>query len=750
MLAAIRQNGERNRHSCGWAMASARKDQGGSDSVPRSPRCIILDFTRRFGSQADSKFSETLAQAFFKSGYEVGWIVAEDDPILPRSYAEICRVSLPSLMGPDTRAVESNPNILRPLLSAVSHRWWILKRVCKRLAWTFYWQLLHVARRLTPEAIRRTWGSPTLRLLWRSGETIACEFENILQLISRILRRTSRVTSGPKQIEDFLADCGPADVVILPSASWRCIEEILALVPRLKVDRPLATTLHVRFSSRGGLPTEKGSIDIDTIGPRLRSGSPFRHVFFHSDDEASRNEQSRQIEAIVHPLSSSFAAEGQEAYVLERFAPYPGTGDDRPSALQPSIIIDEFGPFVLLVSALWGRVGSTSSFDSQTKYLIHRGCVVARLFIEHYPRGGPAQNDRIAMLVPENFEKVRPHFHFVVERNDTPRELIRLSALPEFRNASPVSRMGLLLKSARPVANSDGLAWAAGKSGLAIVHHLPHVRYTQRITRAPIVLDTHDIFSKLLDTHGIPGFVHKWPDGMELRTAEEREVWRDGAGCANLSPSENEIISAHARASWLVKLYVPRKVLRTRAWPEVVAANNLPARLRASSNFDVMLWGSFHNANIAGITWFLKSVIPLQPRLAASRVLVAGRVIQGMSRVLAQHPNVIAVGFVEDIDDFAARSKVLVIPDLAGTGMSRKVLDALALGACFASTAAGMRDLDLGRGGYRSSVDAKELAEDIEHLLASPAARSERSRVALELYKLNVSEVAYYRAWDSI
>jgi hypothetical protein len=47
-------------------------------------------------------------------------------------------------------------------------------------------------------------------------------------------------------------------------------------------------------------------------------------------------------------------------------------------------------------------------------------------------------------------------------------------------------------------------------------------------------------------------------------------------------------------------------------------------------------------------------------------------------------------------------------------------------------------------------VDAKELAEDIERLLVSPAARSERSRVALELYELNVSEVAYYRAWDSI
>jgi hypothetical protein len=93
---------------------------------------------------------------------------------------------------------------------------------------------------------------------------------------------------------------------------------------------------------------------------------------------------------------------------------------------------------------------------------------------------------------------------------------------------------------------------------------------------------------------------------------------------------------------------------------------------------------------------------------------------------------------------------VLVIPDLAGTGMSRKVLDALALGACFASTAAGMRDIDLGRSGYRPSMDAKDLAEDIEHLLASPAARSERSRVALELYELNVSEVAYYRAWDSI
>ena len=64
-------------------------------------------------------------------------------------------------------------------------------------------------------------------------------------------------------------------------------------------------------------------------------------------------------------------------------------------------------------------------------------------------------------------------------------------------------------------------------------------------------------------------------------------------------------------------------------------------------------------------------------------------------------------------------SRILVIPDQDGTGISIKALEAFALGCCFAGTRAGLRGIDIGDTGYKPSANAKELADDIATLLAS-------------------------------
>jgi GT2 family glycosyltransferase len=632
-------------------------------------------------------------------------------------------------------------------------RWRILHpvtRPCFAISKHVYWQSLGPLRR-AHHGWNRLYSATLYPMLSPVAAKANLLVAPIVKVLARALKNAARcsaasVAAGHK--EDLIAACGPNDVVILPAAEWASIEAMLALVPRLRLDRPLASTLHVRFASTSRLRTTKGSVDVATLGQRLKSGSPFRYIVFHADPEVC-DDLSRRLGAVVHPLRIS--AQGDNDDLLNRFAPTLKSVSETPQVRGASIVVDNFGPFVLVVSALWGRVGSSIIFDSQTKYLIDRGCVVVRVLIEHYPHRGQARRERIATFISENFAKVRPHFFFVAERKGQVRDLIRTTASLEFRDASPIARIGLLLADARPVADSDRLIWAADRCQFAIVNHLPHVGYTQRLTRAPIILETHDIYSTLLNSHGIPGFVPKGPDGIELRAVEERKVWSEVAGCVNLSPSEHQIISGHSRASWLVKPVTPQRIPGRRAWLEVLKSNGLPQRFQMSNEFDVMLWGGWHQGNVAGIKWFLDKVVPLEPSLAAARILVVGRVIQGMPDVLTRHPNAFCVGFADELDDFAVRSKILVVPDLAGsTGISIKAMDVVALGACFASTAAGMRGFDLGDSGYRPSMDAREFARDIAHLLDSPEARRERSRIASRLYELNFSEAAYRTAWDSI
>jgi glycosyl transferase family 1 len=110
-----------------------------------------------------------------------------------------------------------------------------------------------------------------------------------------------------------------------------------------------------------------------------------------------------------------------------------------------------------------------------------------------------------------------------------------------------------------------------------------------------------------------------------------------------------------------------------------------------------------------------------------------------------------AVGFVDRIQDFFARSTVLVIPDRPGsTGTSIKIIDAFAQGRCFASTAAGLRGVALGDTGLVPSDDPGALALDIVDLLQSHDARRARAAAALRLYELNFSNAAYSKAWDAI
>jgi hypothetical protein len=560
--------------------------------------------------------------------------------------------------------------------------------------------------------------------------------------------------ADPAQAEliELMTTLDAEDMLVLPSAEVSQLEMLLQLLPSLGLSRPLPTTLHVRFASAGQGTAASEHEVAAMCAARLRSGSPIRTIVLHAETA----EQCRALERSLGLRVYDCGNDRSPAALRRRFAAA------RPSAwratvhetlaVPPSLVVDRFGAVVLLISALWGRVGSSAIFDAQTRYLLERGFIVARILIDHYPERGAGRAARLEKMLAENFEKERPHFHLVAERNESFRTLWHLHATEAFRESSPVGRMGMLVADAR-IDRPAAAAWCGKRAVLTVVNHLPHVAFAERLSKAPIILETHDIYGKLLTTHGIPSFLPRGPDGASLREAEEVDVWRRVAGCVNLSPEDHAVIARAARHAALARPYVARIQRPTRSWPEVLAANRLPASLRPVTSFDIMLWGDWHEGNVAGVRWFLEQVADSHDRLRQASILLAGRVVRGVPPRLLQRrrQSLYTVGFVDHIDDFFARSTVLVIPDRPGsTGTSIKAMDAFARGCCFASTAAGLRGITLGDTGLAPSDDAAAFALDIAGLLRSPDARRARSAVARRLYELNFSKAAYTETWDAV
>lgn len=537
------------------------------------------------------------------------------------------------------------------------------------------------------------------------------------------------------------------DLIVLPAAEAAHFEALLSVTPILGIDRPLELPVVAHLAAADRIELTPGVVDAGTLAWRLGSGCPFNRLIVVDAPDAARRDHWHGL-----PLAQLGLPDAVATSVEARAAALARLAIDAVSVegqAVPSVDVAAFGPLAIVGSALWGQVGSTTIFASQTRVLLEHGYRVARFYIDHWPHFGEDRLPRIARMVAEDQQQIRPHYQIVFERDEGGAHVSRLLADPAFQRASPVARMSRLL--AAPLTTNMASAKALGEAaGIAVVNHLPHLEATRGFTPARIVFETHDVFSHLLDVHGVPNFVPKGPDGEELRLAEERTAWASADLCVNLTPEDDAFIAPHARQSVYVRPTKGRTAPSDRSWPEVARANRVPPEKASPGCFDIMLWGSWHDNNVQSARWFLEEVRPRLGRHAQARIVVVGKLVKGLGKIAGQHPDVLFCDFVDRLEDFAGRSRVLVIPDQMGTGICVKAMDALAWGACFAATRSGMRGMDFDRSRYRPAESAAELAADIATLLDSFGAREARRALADELFELNFSHAAYERHWLEI
>ena len=533
------------------------------------------------------------------------------------------------------------------------------------------------------------------------------------------------------------------ELVLIPRAELIHLEALLSLPAKLGLDQPLGQTLVANFCGTSNVPVTPGEVDEETLADRLKSGSPFMQI--HLTAPSQTDAQSDAETLPIQTLGRKKTASGVDlARYVFRLLDQGARG-----APTPSIRVPQFGPVAVVLSALWGRTGSTAIFQSQVRHLVRRGFVVARLYVDHRPTPFPWDRMRQHDWVHEDQDGGRGHFSVLLDRNTNRSQLRKLSRTPEFRRASPIRRAELLISEVVTAQTSE-MSWLHRMAKVAVVNHLPHMRLAKKIVDGPLILELHDIYAELVKAHGIPSYVRKGRDSEQLRIKEERETWKLADACVTLSSLDYQQVRPHVGNCWLIPPYRAATSATRRSWPEFCEANRISPNLSAFGVFDLLLWGSGHENNVRSIVWFVDEVLPILSRSVSPRVVIVGRVCHHLPRRIMKHQGILIAGFVDVLQDIALRARVVVVPDQGGSGRSMKLIDALAWGYCFAATSSACRGVMMEGVAFEPATTAEKLASDILSLLKSPESREERRACARALYAANGSREAYSKMWDKV
>ena len=166
-------------------------------------------------------------------------------------------------------------------------------------------------------------------------------------------------------------------------------------------------------------------------------------------------------------------------------------------------------------------------------------------------------------------------------------------------------------------------------------------------------------------------------------------------------------------------------------------------------DIDVGILGNWlWDANRSGLEWFMREIVPLLP--TSYRVHIAGK---GAETVPNPYQNVAYDGFVENAIAFLRRSKVIVVPTVAGAGVQIKTIEGISSGVPMVSTAIGLRGISEMPEFVTVGETAADMAKAIRKQVSSTEPRSfaagahwDRSRrtkftsaIAASLLELGVS-----------
>ena len=244
----------------------------------------------------------------------------------------------------------------------------------------------------------------------------------------------------------------------------------------------------------------------------------------------------------------------------------------------------------------------------------------------------------------------------------------------------------------------------------------------------PIILETHDIQSHLLQDRGDRNPWSGRPDRLERLIRSETALLEKSNVLVHLSVDDSDFFRKlmPSKPQFLVFPSIDERFIST------VNAAAPPAE-----GLDLLFVGQWHHANLAAVKWFFDQVWPL---IADQRysLKIVGPIGSMVKRDLPELYDTFRshfAGEVADLIPYYRAARCVIAPMVSGSGISVKTIEALALGKPFVGTSKAFRGMPMDRlkaVGVQAYDEPQAFADAIVHALSCESKAQALSRAAYD------------------
>lgn len=397
------------------------------------------------------------------------------------------------------------------------------------------------------------------------------------------------------------------------------------------------------------------------------------------------------------------------------------------SRAEPSLHVQQRRGIANVIHPMWGRCGSSFAFEAQINLLLRSGYFVNQIILASDAVDLDSSYDYIWRMLQENSANTRgciQRVFFPVDKGArSPRGRNYFDQLANTIASSPV--------------RSGALRRLFASARMTIVNHVFNSKWAFRHGGGRKVLDSHDIQSIAFASRSVRNGRTGHVDSLREMLKSEGALIRKFDYVVNCANEEHVVLGEFNSNAVLVTPHVPQRTLRAcRSMRDLAVANSWHESYYLLEKFDLLIAGDGHPANVASALWFVRKVfIPfLQPH--GTSLAICGRLSHEVHEAVGEVGYVFYAGFVDNLDDVRALSKVAVLPDQAGTGVSIKTLEAFATGMAFVGTSHSLRGLPRPLPeGLRGVDDPRLMASEILRAIKSEEKRATLSDLAQSCYQ---------------
>ena len=408
---------------------------------------------------------------------------------------------------------------------------------------------------------------------------------------------------------------------------------------------------------------------------------------------------------------------------------------------------DERSRTVIIVGPPWPRSGTARVIQQQIAYYRERGFFTVFIAVPfawyHVGQDPNEMTDGMNDLGADR----------LLAATISPRRYATAKYKASIRHAFRGTVLDWQVAEGRAARLSDESTEVIGHLRVALVHvnHVYTLGFAMDMCRRlwggthslPIILETHDVQSHLLENRGDRNPWTRRPDRFARLIKSEIALLREADTLIHLSVDDFEFF---------------RRLLPSK--PQFLAlptiAEDIESKVKAAAplveRIDLMFVGHSHRPNLFALKWFFDEVWPLIANHQYN-FKVVGPIGPRMEQELPQYYETFHscfVGEVADLSPYYRSARCLIAPMVSGFGVSIKTIEALTLGKPFVGTSKAFRGLPMDRlraTGIRAYDDPQAFAGGIAHALENESAEQARSRAAYEkIFSAQASAEARDRA----